>query len=53
MGLRFPVSIPFFKVTDTHTVVILSVFFEENDGQKLVLGIISPPILTGIQVEMG
>jgi hypothetical protein len=50
---KFPDPIHFFKVTDNRTVVFFPVFLEEKDGQKLVLGVISPRIFTGIQAEMG
>jgi hypothetical protein len=49
----FPDPIHFFEITDNRTVVFLPIFFEEKDGQKLVLGIISPRIFTGIQGKMG
>jgi hypothetical protein len=49
---RFPNPIHFFKVTDNRPVVFLPIFFEEKEGQKLVLGIISPRIFTGIQGKM-
>jgi hypothetical protein len=48
-----PDTVHLFEVKDNRTVVFLSVFFEENDGQELVLGIISPRIFTGIQGKMG
>jgi len=50
---RFPDPIHFFEVTDNRTIVFLPIFFEEKDSQKLVLGIISPRIFTGIQGKMG
>jgi hypothetical protein len=50
---RFPDPIHFFEVKDNRTVVFLPIFFEQKYGQKLVLGIISPRIFTGIQGEMG
>jgi hypothetical protein len=45
-------SIHLFKIPDYHTIVFFPVFFEEKNGHKLVLGIISPRIFTGIQGEM-
>lgn len=42
----------FFELTDDVTIIFFSVFFEENNGQKLVPGIISPRIVTGIQGEV-
>jgi hypothetical protein len=45
-------SIHFFKIPENRTIVFFPVFFEEKNGHKLVLGIISPGIFTGIQGEM-
>lgn len=50
---KFPNSIHLFEIADDCPVVFFPVFLEEKDGQKLVLGIISPRIFTGIQGEMG
>lgn len=49
----FPDPVHFFKVTDDRTVVFLPVFFEEKNRQKLVLGVVSSRIFTGIKGEMG
>jgi hypothetical protein len=49
---RSPDTVHFLEVTDDSTIVFFPVFFEEKDGQKLMLGIIYPRIFTGIQGKM-
>jgi hypothetical protein len=50
---RFPDAVHFFEVTDNRTIVFFPVFFEQENGQKLVLGIIPPRIFAGIEGKTG
>jgi hypothetical protein len=45
-------TIHLFEVTDNRSIIFFPVFFEEQDSQKLMLGIISSRILTGIPGNM-
>ena len=49
---NLPNAVHLFEIPDDGSVILFPIFFEEKDGQELMLGVISSRIFTGVSRDM-